>query len=150
MAQGVVSLSGTPTQNQTLAASVTDVDGLPSGAVVTYQWQQSSNGTTWSNIGGATGNTLTLQQAQVGNVVRATASYIDNLGNSENVVSPATPSAIANVNDAGVITINGIASQGQTLTASVSDIDGVPASVSYRGRAATTAAPGVTSRSGKA
>ena len=64
--------------------------------------------------------------------MRATASYIDNLGNSENVVSPATPSAVANVNDAGVITINGIASQGQTLTASVSDIDGVPASVSYR------------------
>jgi hypothetical protein len=105
MAQGVVSLSGTPTQNETLAASVN-------------QWQQSSNGTTWSNIDGATGNTLTLQQAQVGNVVRATASYIDNLGNSENVVSPATPSAVANVNDAGVISINGIASQGQTLTAS--------------------------------
>ncbi|ARQ09184.1 Calx-beta domain-containing protein [Rhizobium etli] len=127
---GVLGISGTATQGQVLTAAVTDADGVPGS--VTYQWQQSSNGTTWSNIGGATANTLTLQQAQVGNFVRATASYIDNLGNSENVTSPATPSAVANVNDPGVISINGIASQGQTLTASLSDIDGLPATgVSY-------------------
>ncbi|ARO23016.1 hypothetical protein CO659_21070 [Rhizobium sp. S9] len=127
---GVLGISGTATQGQVLTAAVTDADGVPGS--VTYQWQQSSNGTTWSNIGGATANTLTLQQAQVGNFVRATASYIDNLGNSENVTSPATPSAVANVNDPGVISITGIASQGQTLTASLSDIDGLPATgVSY-------------------
>ncbi|WP_088675071.1 DUF4082 domain-containing protein [Rhizobium sp. R339] len=126
---GALGISGTATQGQVLTAAVTDADGVPGS--VTYQWQQSSNGTTWGNIGGATANTLTLQQAQVGNFVRATASYIDNLGNSENVTSPATPSAVANVNDPGVISINGVASQGQTLTANLSDIDGLPASVSY-------------------
>ena len=41
--QGVVSLSGTSTQYQTLAANVTDVDGLPPGTIITYQWQQSSD-----------------------------------------------------------------------------------------------------------
>ena len=34
----------------------------------------------WTNIGGATANTLTLQQAQVGSFVRATASYVDGSG----------------------------------------------------------------------
>ena len=56
--------------------------------------------------------------------------YVDGLGNSENVTGPATPS-LANVNDTGVVSINGIASQGQTFTASVSDVDGLPASVTY-------------------
>ena len=87
---GVLGISGTPTQNQVLTAVVTDADGVPGS--VSYQWQQSSNGTTWTNIGGATANTLTLQQAQVGSFVRATASYVDVLGNSENVIGPATPS----------------------------------------------------------
>ena len=54
MAAGVVSLSGTPTQNQTLAANVTDVDGIPAGAPIAYQWQQSTdNGVTWTDIAGA-------------------------------------------------------------------------------------------------
>ena len=41
--QGVVSLSGTSTQYQTIAANVTDVDGLLPGTPITYQWQQSSD-----------------------------------------------------------------------------------------------------------
>ena len=62
--QGVVSLSGTSTQYQTLAANVTDVDGLLPGTPIIYQWQQSSDGgTTWSDIAGATTAALTLQQA---------------------------------------------------------------------------------------
>ena len=100
---GVLSISGTPTQNQLLTALVTDADGVPGS--VSYQWQQSSNGTSWTNIGGATANTLTLQQAQVGSFVRATASYVDVLGSSENVTGPATPSTIANVNDAPVLAV---------------------------------------------
>src|SRR3954454_3482064 len=64
---GIVSLSGDPTQNQVLAANVTDVDGLTSASNVTYKWQQSSNGgTIWSDISGATSKALTLVQAQVG------------------------------------------------------------------------------------
>ena len=127
---GVLGISGTATQNQVLTAAATDADGV-SGSV-TYQWQQSSNGTTWSNIGGATASTLTLQQAQVGNFVRATASYIDLLGNSESVTSSPTATTIANINDPGSITISGTAAQGQTLTAAASDPDGVPAGIVYQ------------------
>ena len=138
---GVLSISGTPAQSQTLTAMVSDADGVP--ASVTYQWQQSSNGTAWSNINGATASTLTLGQAQVGNFVRATATYTDVLGSSENPVSSATPSQVANVNDLGAVTISGTATQNQILTASVADLDGVPASDQLSsGRAAPTATPG--------
>ena len=125
---GVVSISGTPAQNQTLTAAVSDVDGVPGS--VAYQWQQSANGSTWSNINGATASTLTLAQAQVGSFVRARATYTDGLGSSEAPASPAT--AVANVNDLGAVTISGTATQNQVLTASVTDIDGVPASITYR------------------
>ena len=125
---GTVSVSGTPTQNQILTASVRDADGVP--GTVAYQWQQSANGSTWSNINGATSSTLSLGQGQVGNFVRVTATYTDILGSSEAPVSLAT--AVANVNDVGAVTISGTATQNQVLTASVTDIDGVPASITYR------------------
>ncbi len=81
---GIVSLSGTPTQNQVLAANVTDVDGLPSGTPIGYQWQQSSDGgVTWSDIAGATAKALTLEQAQVARLVRAVVTYVDAAGSAE-------------------------------------------------------------------
>ncbi|WP_247312211.1 DUF4082 domain-containing protein [Bradyrhizobium sp. 141] len=126
---GAVSVSGTPTQNQTLTATVSDTDGVP--GTVSYQWQQSTNGSTWTNISGATAKTLTLGQAQVGNFIRAMAFYTDLLGSSESPVSSATATTVANVNDVGAITISGTAAQNQTLTANVTDPDGVPASITY-------------------
>ena len=128
---GVLSISGTAAQNQTLTATVSDVDGVP--ASVVYQWQQSASGSSpWSNITGATASTLILGQAQVGSFVRASASYTDILGSSESPASTATATAVANANDAGAVTINGTAAQNQVLTASVADLDGVPANIAYR------------------
>jgi Domain of unknown function (DUF4347)/Domain of unknown function (DUF4082) len=120
---GTIGVTGTPTQNQTLTANVADPDGL-TGVTINYQWQQSSNGTTWTNITGATSQTLTLGQSQVGNQVRTTATYIDALGSSENVISPAT-ATVANVNDLGTVAIGGITASGNTLTATVTDPDGL-------------------------
>uniref|UniRef100_UPI00286BA88E DUF4347 domain-containing protein n=2 Tax=unclassified Chamaesiphon TaxID=2620921 RepID=UPI00286BA88E len=118
-----ISLSGTPTQNQTLSASITDPNGL-AGVIPTYQWQQSTNGTTWNNVNGATTATFTLNQAQVGSQVRVTASYTDPVGSSENPMS--TPStAVVNVNDPGTVAINGTTALGQTLTANINDADGL-------------------------
>ena len=128
---GTLSITGSPSQFQTLSASVSDADGVP--AVIGYQWQQSANGTTWTNIAGATASTLSLTQGQVGNLIRATATYTDSLGNAENPVGSAT-AAVANVNDLGAVAIGGIAAQSQTLTATITDPDGVPApaSVSFQ------------------
>ncbi|MBB4256499.1 DUF4082 domain-containing protein [Bradyrhizobium sp. CIR3A] len=127
---GTVSVSGTPTQNQTLTATVSDADGVPGN--ITYQWQRSTNGNSWTNITGATASALTLGQSLVGSFIRVNAVYTDSLGSSETPVSAATATKVANVNDAGVVTISGTATQNQTLTASVADPDGVPASITYR------------------
>jgi hypothetical protein len=87
-----LSLSGTPTQNQTLTATVANVPGLTTTG---YQWQQSSDGTTWTSISGATSQTLTLGASQVGKQVRALATYKDALnveglliGSATNLVNP--------------------------------------------------------------
>jgi glucose/arabinose dehydrogenase len=129
---GTVSISGTVRQNEILTATVADTDGLP--ATINYQWEQSSNGTTWSNVAGATARTLTLQQAQVGQQVRARATYVDLVGNSETISSNPTSSPVVNVNDIGVVAIGGTTTQGQTLTANVTDIDGLPATINYQWR----------------
>jgi hypothetical protein len=123
---GTITVSGTTTQNQTLTANVADLDGL-TGVTVNYIWQQSGdNGITWGNIAGATSQTLTLAQAQVNNRVRATATYTDALGTSENVLSPATVAIIGTANNRpGTMTVSGTARQNQILTANVADLDGL-------------------------
>ena len=120
---GTVSIGGTATQNQTLTANVADADGL-TGVTINYQWQQSSNGTTWTNITGATSQTLTLAQAQVNQQVRVRATYTDALGSSENPLSTAT-SAVVNVNDPGTVILKGSATIGHDLDETVLDIDGL-------------------------
>jgi hypothetical protein len=120
---GTVSIGGTATQNQTLTANVADADGL-TGVTINYQWQQSSNGTTWTNITGATSQTLTLAQAQVNQQVRVTATYTDALGSSENPLSTAT-SAVVNVNDLGTVILKGSATIGHDLDETVFDNDGL-------------------------
>jgi glucose/arabinose dehydrogenase len=119
---GSIALTGTPTQNQTLTATVNDADGF-TAATVNYQWQQNNNGT-WANIAGATSQTLSLTQALVGKQVRSTANYSDTLGNTEAVTSTAT-TAIANVNDLGAVVISGTPKQNQVITANVTDADGL-------------------------
>jgi Ca2+-binding RTX toxin-like protein len=88
---GVVGISGTPTQGQTLTASNTlaDVDGL---GTVTYQWLREGQ-----TISGATGAAYTLKQADVGAKISVKASYTDGGGTSESVTSADT-AAVADAN----------------------------------------------------
>ena len=138
---GEVSITGTPTQGQTLTASNTlaDLDGM---GVVSYQWKAGGVAIT-----GATSSTLTLAQAQVGKTISVTASYTDEYGAIESVASSAS-ATVANVNDlpTGDVTITGTPTQGQTLTASntLADLDGMGA-VAYQWKAGGVAITGVTS-----
>ncbi|MCK9387630.1 MAG: putative Ig domain-containing protein [Sulfuritalea sp.] len=135
---GTVGVSGTAAQGQTLPAGNTlaDIDGL---GAIGYQWQSSADGATWNNISGATASSLTLIEAQVGQQVRAVASYTDTHGTAESVASTATM-AVANVNDAptGTVGVDGTAAQGQTLTASntLADVDGI-GSIGYQWQSST-------------
>jgi len=116
---GALTVSGTAEQGQTLTVSHTliDADGLGSLA---YQWTAEGQ-----PIAGATGPSLVLAQAQVGKVISVRASYTDQRGNAEQVVSTAT-GAVLNVNDVPVanaqsLSINEDTSLAGTLTAT--DID---------------------------
>jgi hypothetical protein len=104
---GSVTITGTAAEDQVLTASndLADEDVL---GTITY---------TWSN--GATGETVTLAQSDVGSAMSVTATYTDGQGTAESVASTAT-SAVANVNDdpTGTVTITGTATEDQVLTAS--------------------------------
>ena len=99
---GSVTITGTPTQGQTLTASNTlaDVDGIPTTGTgaISYQWLAGG-----VNIAGATGNNLVLTQDQVGKAITVKASYTDNGASAESVTSAAT-GAVVNVNDAPIAT----------------------------------------------
>ena len=128
---GSVSITGTPTQGQTLSAdtsNVADPDG-PTNLTFTYQWIRGS-----TNISGATSSTYQLVQADVGQAIKVTVSWTDSGNNAESLTSDAT-STVANVNDppSGSVSITGSATKGETLTADtsgISDPDG-PASLTF-------------------
>jgi len=137
---GGVTISGTPTEDQTLTAANTlaDEDGL---GAISYQWKRGG-----SAIGGATSSTYTLTQAEVGLAITVTASYTDLQGTAESVTSSAT-SAVANVNDppTGSVTISGTAQEDATLTAAntLADEDGL-GSISYQWKRGGVAISGAT------
>ncbi len=123
---GAPVITGTPTEDQTLSADtsgIADGDGL---GAFSYQWQR--NG---ANIGGATGSTYVLGDADVGTNIRVIVSYTDGDGTAESLTS-ATVGPVANVNDAptGAPLVTGTATEDQTLTAdtsTIADIDGLGA-----------------------
>jgi Ca2+-binding RTX toxin-like protein len=75
----------TPTQGDALTANailgpgqmIDDPDGIAANPNVQFLWQQSANGTTWTNIAGATNATFTPGAAQVGQFLRVRVQFND-------------------------------------------------------------------------
>ncbi|MBU9697664.1 hypothetical protein GU927_007370 [Rhodobacteraceae bacterium HSP-20] len=90
---GPVISDTTPTETQTLTANLdtlVDGNGFSNGPML-FQWQMSTDaGATWTDIGGATGETFTPTQAQVGSILRVEISYVDGMGYTETVASAQT------------------------------------------------------------
>ena len=130
---GALAISGTPIQGGVLTVSQTlaDADGL---GAISYRWQSSPNGSSWSDIAAASGASLIPGEALVGQSIRVLASWTDGGGTLESVTSTAT-SAVANVNDApsGTVMILGTLKQGAVLSLSnsLSDPDGI-GTLAYR------------------
>ena len=90
-ATGAPTISGAVQVGQTLTAStsgIADSDGL-TNAVFAYQWI-ASDGTTDTDISGATASTYTLVDADEGKTVKVRVTFTDDGGNEESLTSAAT------------------------------------------------------------
>lgn len=86
---GTPSITGTVQVGQTLTANP---GTWTSGTTPTYayQWQESVNGSTWTNISGATTSTFTLTSSQAAEYVRVQVVATNTAGSSSTVSSAAT------------------------------------------------------------
>ncbi|MGH8670906.1 MAG: beta strand repeat-containing protein, partial [Burkholderiales bacterium] len=94
---GVPTITGTVQEDQILTADtsgISDADGL---GAFSYQWLR--NG---AAIGGATSNTYTLGDADVGTQISVQVGYTDAQGTAEGPLTSAQSAPVANVNDAPV------------------------------------------------
>ena len=94
----------------------------------------SSDGSTFSDINGATTSSYELTAAEEGQQVRVLIAYVDGQGFSESVATSSVGVGLTDDGDA-VFSISGTPEVGQTLTASLdaSDPDGDPsAGYSYQ------------------
>ena len=90
-ATGAPTISGTVQVGETLTASasgIADADGLTSVSY-SYQWIR-NDGTSDSDISGATSSTYTLADADEGNTIKVRVSFTDDAGNEETLTSAAT------------------------------------------------------------
>ncbi len=113
----VPTLTGTPQRTGLLSTTAGTWTGL--GDIITYQWQRSPDGTTWTGIGGATASTYTAQYADEGDFVRALVTATNASGvtstptASTQIIAPFPPA-----NTAPPV-ITGVAERGITLNASL-------------------------------
>lgn len=138
---GSAAISGTSESGQRLSMVLTDANGYLPGNL-NIQW--TADGT---SIDGATDDDLDLTEDLVGAVIGLSVHYIDNDGYSENVTSAETAAVVPPpaVNEGSSLSISGAAQAGQTLTATVSDPDGLSGDVSYQWMANDVAIDGATS-----
>jgi len=137
-AGGTVTITGAAKQGGSLTATALlgDDDGPTEVKAdrITTLWQASDDGAKgWTDITDRTGALVTgikfsPMQDQVGRYVRAVAQFVDDQGTTERVVSGASLTKIANVNDAptGTLTVRGALLEGAVLQAvdAVVDADG--------------------------
>ncbi len=133
---GSVTISGQALQGEQLIANVSDDDGI--STPINYQWQRSPNGiNSWVIVPGQTNAFYNLTFPDVGNHIRVVVNYTDDRPNPEtatsNVIGP-----IITSNTVGTISFTGLEVRRETLSSSITDPDGVPASVNYQWQRSTS------------
>ena len=93
--QGTVTLSPTTqlTFGDTVRAELAD-DDSPVTTSYVWQWQRSADGSTWTDIGGATSDSHTTLRGDAGNYLRATVTYEDASGPGQTAESAATSNRV--------------------------------------------------------
>jgi hypothetical protein len=129
------SISGTPTEGDTLTATAGTWEGNPTSYA--YQWQDCT-GTTCTKISGASTSTHKLTTSDTGHTITVTVTAT-NEGGSTSATSPATatvaeaasPPLSAPTNTAPP-SISGTPTEGDTLTATAGTWEGNPTSYAYQ------------------
>ncbi len=106
----IAAISGTSQVGVELTAGVL----TPAGATASYQWQISSNGTTYTNISGATTNKYTPVAGDIGQYIKVTAT---GTGSCSGTVTSAATAAVAAAPITAIAAISGTAQMGVELTA---------------------------------
>ena len=130
-AAGAPTITGTAQVGQTLTADtsgISDEDGLTSVSY-SYQWVR-NDGTSDTDISGATGSAYALMDDDQGKTIKVQVSFTDDAHNDETLTSAATAQVAARPNSpaTGIPTIGGTAQVGETLTADtfqIADEDGL-------------------------
>lgn len=93
---GSLTVGGTPAKGRTLSLVdlVNDHDGIPEGGR-SYKWQARDANGAWADIQGATDETFTLTQTEVGHAVRGVVVYTDEGGAAESFASAPTATVAA-------------------------------------------------------
>ena len=110
---GLPAISGTALVGETLTASVQgieDADGLIR-AIFAYQWL-SYDGTTDTEIQGATGASYTLVSADVGKTIKVRATFTDDGGTQESLVSEATAPVAAELAEVSITAVSSPVTEG--------------------------------------
>ena len=123
-------ISGAPQRGLTLNSAVGTWNGI--GDAFAFQWQRSADGSTWTNITGATGASYQLTPADEGDLVRivVTGTNPDGTGSAASPPS-ATVGATPPVNTVPQV-ITGSAQRGQTLLSSAGTWLGIGNSYAYQ------------------
>ena len=97
-ATGGPTISGTAQVGEPLTASTTDISDTDGLTKVSYAYQWTANdGTSDSDIAGATARTYTLTAADVGKTIKVKVTFTDDAGIEESLPSAATAAVAANV-----------------------------------------------------
>ena len=153
-ATGAPAITGTAQVGETLTADtsgIADSDGLDNAAF-SYQWI-ANDGTTDTDIPGATGWTYTPVAEDEGKTIKVRVSFTDDADNGETLSSAATTRVEARPNSpaTGAPAIGGTAQVGETLTvdtSGIADADGLDtAAFSHRWLADGIEITGATSSS---
>jgi hypothetical protein len=125
-------ISGLAQEGQTLSTT-TGIFTSSVSLAYSYQWQSSSDGSSWSNIAGATASSYVAQSADIGNQLRA-AVTATNAGGSASAATAATVAVVPQPpTSTSTPVVSGSAQEGQTLSTTTGSFSSsVPLAYSYQ------------------
>src|SRR4051794_10743680 len=133
--QSPPTISGAAERDSTLTASPGLWDGLFN--TYAYQWQRSSNGSTWTDVADQTGSSYTIGPADEGSALRVQVTATDSDGSTSVASQPTAAIPSAPPLNTTRPAISGTATRGMTLTSMQGAWAGIGNAYAYRWQRST-------------